>query len=156
LPANVRRGFRLARYLGLDAGARPEVLDELLAHVADPRFAATGVGLGAQAIRQTWARPLEEASAAVRRVVAASAVVRRLRPQTGAAIGQHIARFCAVENAFAALVRLLKGHAADALGIELSQPRARELYLVDYVPAAPGLTRTVLRDLLGIEALSFH
>jgi hypothetical protein len=151
LPEAVRQSMRVARFLRLDAGARPDVLDELLAHAADPGFAAADLGPGAAAIRAAWARPLGDGGAPVRRLVAACPRARPLHPRTREALGGHLARFREVERAFAAAVRLLKGHAADALGVELTHPRARELYLVDYVPAGLRLTRGLLRDVLDVE-----
>jgi hypothetical protein len=151
LPEAVNRNSRIPRRLGFDTGARLDVLDELLAHVADPHLVAAEVESGARAIREAWARPLGNAGAAIERVVTASPRARRLHPQTLTVVGQHLARFCAVDLGFASLVRLLKSHIADALGVELTDPRARELHLIDYVPSGLGLMESILRDALEIQ-----
>jgi hypothetical protein len=151
LSNSIRHGARMARYLGFEAAARPDLVDELLTHAADPLFAVAELGPSTQSIREAWARPLADAAAPVERLVAASPQARALHPRTRALLGQHLARFCAVEQGFANLVRLLKGHIADALGIERTEARAHELHLVDYVPSGIRLTRTVLRDVLEIE-----
>ncbi len=151
LSTNIRRGLRLARFLGLDAGADREVVNELLGHVGDPCFAAADLGPGVRAIREPWAQPLGDAGEAIRQVVAASGPAQALRAGTREAIARHLARFCAVERAIGALVRLLKGHVADALGIDLAGPRARELHLVGYVPTGIRLTRALLREALAID-----
>jgi hypothetical protein len=82
--------------------------------------------------------------------VAASSRLAGLHPTTSAVIRQQLARFCAVEQGIAAVVQLLKAHVADALGVQLTHPRARELYLVGYVPSGLCLMRTILRDALEL------
>jgi hypothetical protein len=151
LSQTVRRNVRMARYHGYDARAWPDVLDELFTHAADPLFAAADLGPAVQAIREAWGRPLADAGEPIRRLVAASPQAGPLLPTTRAAVEQHLARFCAVEHGFAALVRLLKVDIADAVGVEQTTPQARELHLVDYVPSGIRLTRSILRDALGIE-----
>ena len=147
----VKRSIRMARFLGFDAGAREAILDELLGHAADFLEGVEGLRDHTRTISEAWARPLGDAAAPIRRIVAASPRARLLRAQTREAIGQHFARFCAVEQGFAALVRLLKRHIAAALGIEPTSARAAELHLVDYVPSGIRLTRAILRDVLAIE-----
>jgi hypothetical protein len=151
LPPAVKRKTRVAFRHGFDSGARLDVLEELLTHAADPRFAAADLGPLTRVIREAWARPLGDAGVPVGRMVAASPGARRLRPETRATVGQHIARFRAVEQGFAALVCLLKEHIADALGVERAHPRARELHLIDYVPSGLGLMRAILRETLAID-----
>jgi hypothetical protein len=151
LAACVRRKFQVARYQGYDAGARLEVVDELFGHLADPRLCGAEVKAATEVIREAWARPRTDAGQVVERVLAASPRVRLLHAQTRAALGQGVARFCAVEQGVAALVRLLKGPIADALGVERTGPEARERHLVDYVPAGIGLTRSILSEAFGVE-----
>jgi hypothetical protein len=151
LPETVCRKARVARFHGFDTGARPDVVEDLFAQAADTGFAPVDLGPGTRAIYETWVRPLEDAAAPILRVVAASPRVRSLHPETSAAVGRHLARYCAVELGFAGLVRLLKGPIAAALGVEPAHPRARELHLVDYVPSGLGLMRTILRDALAID-----
>ncbi|HVS39565.1 MAG TPA: hypothetical protein VMS17_28670 [Gemmataceae bacterium] len=151
MPEALERKFRIANRLGFDVGARLNVLDELLTHVADPRLVAAGVVPGARAIREAWACPLGEAGAAIERIVAASTRARQLQPQTRAVVGQHLERFLAVNQAIGSLVRFLKSQIADALGVELTAPRARELRLTEYIPAGLRLMEGVLSEALAIE-----
>ncbi len=148
LSESVRRGFRTVRYLGYDAGARLDVLEELLAQAAEP-FPAGELGPEVRAVRDSWARPLGDA-AGINRVVARSRA-GALSFQTRKLLGQHLGRFGAVEQAFAALVCRLKRLIADALGIEWTQPQVRELHLDDYRPAGVRLTRAILREALDVE-----
>jgi hypothetical protein len=152
LSSAARRNSRKARLLGFKAGARLELLDELLAHAADPRFVPPELQRYTRAIREAWVQPLEEAAPAIQRVIAASRQGRWLRPQTRSILGQHLGRFCAVEHSFAAAVRFIKRHIADALGVDLVHSQARELHLVDYTPSGIRLMRTIMRDALAIEA----
>jgi hypothetical protein len=140
LPPAVRRQLQARRSSGPDAEAGLDVVDELLACT----------GLDSRAIREAWSRPLGEAGPPFQQIIASSPA-RFLGHQTMAALGRHLARFRAVEQGFAELVRRLKGPIAAALGIDPGEPRARQLYLVDYVPPGAGLVRTILREALEIE-----
>ena len=96
------------------------------------------------------ARPLEDEGPMVRDVVAASPQARPLRPETKQAIGKRLARFCAVEYAFAVLVRRCEGRIADALGIDLTHERCANCTWWIMRLQACDLTRTILHDVFDI------
>ncbi len=148
----VRHNSRLGRFLNLNDGARLDVLDELLTHAADPRLAGVAdLEAGIRRVRAAWTRPVDDAGATIQPLVDACPRTSRLHPETRSAIARQLARFCWMESGFAELVCLLKERIADALGVELSHPRAGERHLVHYVPSGVLLVRTILRDALDIE-----